>query len=168
MKYFIIGQTKIIIFKKPLLFLVILTLFNCGPEANMYKRDYIIKNNIDRTVELKFYNRRSGDLKGRTSKILSGNQSQLIETLEQTTPFNQTSENLDLFTAFGADSVRIIFDNIKVVTHVFFTNSETFSEPINRNVFLFNNYENIGNERFLYEIIEEDYENAVICDGNCD
>jgi hypothetical protein len=89
-------------------------------------------------------------------------------TIEQTSPFNQTSDEDILSAVFGADSLSMIFDNTKVATQVFFTSSEMFSEPVNRNVFLNTNYEAIGGERFLFKITEVDYENATPCNGDCD
>lgn len=161
------GKTKLNIMRKIILLIPFFVFYNCGPEANMFKRTYIIENSLDRTVELKFYNRRTGELNGRTSKTLNGSQNQLQESIEQTSPFNQTSDKLVLFTTYGADSLRIIFDNTKVATQVFYTSSETFSEPMSRNAFLNSNYEAIGNDTFLFKITQEDYQNATPCEGDC-
>jgi len=154
--------------RKLLLLIPLFILFNCGPEANKFKRTYIIENSLNRTVELKFYDRRTDELKSRNFNILSGNQDRLQGTIEQTSPFNQTSDKAILSAVFGADSLSMIFDNTNVATQVFYTSSETFSEPLNRNVFLNTNYEAIGNDRFLFKITEKDYENATPCNGDCE
>jgi hypothetical protein len=154
--------------RKILLLIPLFLFYNCGPEANKFKRTYLIENSFNGTVKLKFYDRRTGESRTRKSKVLTGNQQQLEGTIEQSNPFDNSNNNHIVSAVYGADSLRIIFDKKKVITQVFFTSSETFSEPLNKNVFRHENYEAIGNEKFLFKITEEDYQNATPCDGDCE
>jgi hypothetical protein len=70
--------------------------------------------------------------------------------------------------SFLSDSVVIIFnDQRKLSTFLISDVAGTFSEPKFRNIFRHGNYEAIGNDKFLFKITEEDYENAIPCDGDC-
>jgi hypothetical protein len=146
---------------------IFLSVLGCTDnEVEMKRRDYTIQNNTDFSVKIEFYNVSDGTLNNQTSDILNNNGSQLANKVEQDQPFTN-SEDVPIF-AHVSDSVRIIFNNEKFYINTFNTFSDTFSEPINRNIFRHSNYENLGNERYLFKITQEDYENAEDCNGNCD
>lgn len=70
-----------------------------------------------------------------------------------------------------ADSIIVIFNNERFFSSYLITeegNTFSYSEPINRNIFRSGNYEEIGDQEFLYTITQEDYNNATSCDGPCE
>ena len=143
---------------------VFLSVLGCTDnEVDFNKRDYIIENNTDFQLDIKFYNKTSGILIGNLSGIIQNRDSQLTNTIEQTSEF----ENINV-PYVGADSVKVIIDNDKFFTSSYDFDNSIFSEPINRNLFRHSNYENLGNERYLFKIAQQDYENAEDCNGNCD
>ena len=137
----------------------------CTNEVVMKRRDYSIQNDTDFSVKIEFYYPSNGTLNNQTSGILNNKGSQLTNKVEQDQPFTN-SENVPSF-AHVSDSVRIIFNNEKIYVNTFNTFDETFSEPLNRNLFRQSNYESLGNERYLFKITQQDYENASDCSGNC-
>lgn len=142
---------------------IFLSLLGCTDnEVDFNKRDYIIENNTDLQLSVKFYNKTSGILIDNLSGFLQNSDSQLTNTIEQTSEF----ENINV-PYVGADSVKVIINNDKFFTSSYDFDSETFSEPINRNIFRHSNYENLGNERYLFKITQQDYENAEDCNGDC-
>lgn len=145
---------------------IFLSFHGCIPknEVEMNIRDYIIENDTDYKVDIKFY--LNGNLNNLTSKVLNSKGEQLSEKVEQTSEFDNSGNNL--LSAYQGNSIKIIFNNTKFYTHTFNTFNETFSEPIDRNLFWHSNYENLGNEKYLFKITEQDYENAEDCNGNCD
>ena len=146
---------------------IFLSVLGCTDnEVEMNRRDYIIENNTNFSVNIKFYNVSNGILNNQTSGILNNNGNQLTNKVEQDQPFTN-SEDVPIF-AHVSDSVKIIFNNEKFYINTFNTFNESFSEPISRNIFRHSNYEDLGNERYLYNITQQDYENAEDCNGNCD
>jgi len=151
--------------------IIILTIFlsvlGCTDnEVEMNRRDYNIKNNTDNIIDITFYDRGSGNVVTQTSQVLNPDD-ELSEKVEQTSNFDDSNSNA-IFNAYLGDSVRIVFNQVKFLTYTFHPDSNEFSEPINRNIFRHSNYENLGNERYLFKITQQDYENAEDCNGNCD
>jgi len=73
--------------------------------------------------------------------------------------------------SFPGDSIRIIFNNERIISyHIIYDDEDSFfySQPINRNIFRVGNYEDLGDEDFLYTITQEDFDNATPCDGPCE
>ena len=143
-----------------------LFLFGCTYEVEMNRRDYTIKNNTDLTADITFYDRISGKIIFQSSKKLNPSD-QLSEKVEQTSNFDDSDSNA-IFNAYLGDSVRIVFSQVKYLSYTFHPYNNEFSEPINRNIFRHSNYEDLGNERYLFKITQQDYENAEDCNGNCD
>lgn len=168
MNYSIIGIKKRIMRKIILIStLVLLSLLGCTNEVEMNRRDYIIENATNFKVYIKFYGRVSGNLKGQTSRVLNNKGEQLSQKVEQTSDFDDSTSNA-IFKAYEGDSVRVIINDSKVYTNTFHPFNNTFSEPINRNLFRHSNYDDIGNETYVFKITEQDYENAEDCNGNCE
>ena len=146
---------------------VFLSVFGCTDnEVEMSRRDYTIKNNTDLTADITFYDRISGKIILQSSKKLNPSD-QLSEKVEQTSNFDDSDSN-EIFNAYLGDSVRIVFSQVKYLSYTFHPYNNEFSEPINRNIFRHSNYEDLGNERYLFKITQQDYENAEDCNGNCD
>ena len=145
---------------------IFLSVLGCtNNEVEMNRRDYIIENNTGISTAIKFYSRVDGMLNNQTSKVLS-NGHKLSEKVELTIEFDSSEDYPRL--AYGADSIKIVFNNEKFIINKYNTINSQFSEPINRNIFRHSNYENLGNERYLFKITQQDYENAEDCNGNCD
>ncbi len=143
---------------------IFLSVLGCTDnEVEKNRRDYVIENDTNLMVNITFYDRVNGNTIA--SRILNPSD-ELIGTVEQTSDFDNSGFTTS--SAFQADSVRLIIDNAKFYTNVFNTINNAFSEPINRNLFRHSNYENLGNERYLFKITQQDYENAEDCNENCD
>ena len=144
---------------------VFLSVLGCTDnEVEMNRRDYIIENETEVNLSVKFYNKANGTLNNQTSKDLSKGE-QLSEKIELTIEFDISEDYPSL--AYSSDSVRIVFNNEKFLTSKYNSINMVFSEPIGRNMFRHSNYENLGNERYLFKVTQQDYENAEDCNGNC-
>ncbi|VAW14381.1 hypothetical protein MNBD_BACTEROID03-709 [hydrothermal vent metagenome] len=145
---------------------VFLSVLGCTDnEVEMNRRDYIIENETEVNLSVKFYNKVNGTINNQTSKDLNKGE-QLSKKIELTIEFDISEDYPSL--AYGSDSVRIVFNNEKFLTSKYNSINMVFSEPIGRNIFRHSNYENLGNERYLFKITQQDYENAEDCNGNCD
>lgn len=142
---------------------ILIFLFGCTNEVEFNKRDYIIENDTDFQLNIEFYNKTSGNLISDLSGILDSRGLQLTNTIEQTSEFDNFSVPL-----VGADSVKVILNKDKFLISSYDSDNNVFSEPINRNIFRHSNYKNLGNERYLFKITQQDYENAIPCNGDCD
>lgn len=153
--------------KKLFLFILFLAFYNCGPEAEKFGRNYSIENTSNHIVELDFYSSTTPqtDL---TNIILERNEIIAGKRFEFSRPVSTNSDYTGPQNSFLSDSVVIIFDNQRKLSTYLISDMEgTFSEPELRNLFRHGNYEDIGNENFLFRITEEDFENATPCGGNC-
>ncbi|WGH74545.1 hypothetical protein P8625_10620 [Tenacibaculum tangerinum] len=146
--------------------LTFLSVLGCTDnEVDMNRRDYTIKNETGYLVNISFYSRTNGTLNYDSPKTLESNGGQITNKVELSIEFDDSEDYPKL--AFSSDSVKVIFNNEKIYTNVFNSMTNTFSEPINRNLFKHSNYENLGNEQYLFKITQEDYENAQPCNENC-
>jgi hypothetical protein len=152
-------------------FLIIVVLNSCGPEAEMFQRQYIIENGTGIPVELQFY--RNGELAFRFSETQLQNTEQLEGLIIDRSggPWSELSpEQLSdaPIGSFEADSVRIIYENLKISTFTYKNspNGGIFT-PTVRNVLRDSDYSDIGGDKFLFTINQSDFENATDCNGNC-
>jgi len=139
---------------KKSVFLIVISFFLTGcPEEIRNDRYYILENNSNHELVLKFYFQ--GSLLEYLTTALSENENYSGQISYQ---------NEDVFSfpsnAFKADSIVIDFDNLKRGTYAIDFLNASFSEPLNRNVFRHENFEHIGNDNFLFSITEEDYNRA--------
>lgn len=139
---------------KRTIFLIVLSfLLTACPEEIQNDRYYVLENSSNHEIVLKFYSQ--GNLLAYLTTTLSED-----ETYEGSIRY----QNEDLFSfpsnAFKSDSIEIDFDNVKRRTYTIDFINGNFSEPINRNVFRHENYQDIGNDKFLFVITEEDYNAA--------
>jgi hypothetical protein len=154
--------------KKILLLIPIFALFNCGPEAQMFERQYLIENKSNTTIQLYFYllSEPVNDFSGielNKNRILEG------KRFEFSKPVSNDSDYTGSRLSFKSDSAIIIFNNKRKLSIYLKHDMESvFSEPKNRNIYRHGNYESIENDQFLFKITEEDFENATPCDGDCD
>ncbi len=154
--------------KKILLLIPLFTLFNCGPEAEKFERQYLIENNSNKNIRINFYlmfepvNSYS-DIDLNQGEILNGTR------FEFSRPVSKKPDYTGPRLSFKSDSAVVIFDNQrKLSTYLISDMEATFSEPKSRNIFRHGNYEALGNDQFLFKITEEDYENATPCNGDCE
>ena len=141
-------QNKIIL-------IVTLLLYSCDELDSV---EYIIENNTDFIVDIRFYDRSSGNIVIPASGSLYQKGGQLFRThsiygeviISETTPI----------LAYQADSVRIIFNEEKYLFYSVKIGSPTvFSESINRNIFKHSNYEYLKGV-YVYKLTQQDYETA--------
>ncbi|NJB37803.1 hypothetical protein [Croceivirga sp. JEA036] len=155
---------------KYIVYLLLLILASCGPEAEMFQRQYVIENGTGVPVELQFY--RDGSLSLGFETILLQNQERIagLELDRSGGPWTDLSSEqlLDRPSAsFESDSVRLIFNNEKIITYKITYIPLTFS-PTERNLLRDTDYTSIGGDKFLFTINESDFENAEDCNGNCE
>lgn len=144
---------------------VFLSILGCTDnEIELIDRTYILENDTEFTVDIKFYNKIDNSLNTETSRILNTKGDRLSEEIKKIDNF---PEGLPA-SVFIADSVMVVINGDKFFNYAYDFDSKIFSEPINRNLFKHSNYENLGNERYLFKITQLDYENAEDCSGNCD
>ena len=161
----LIRKTEIM---KPIILILIsliLTILGCTNEVEINNREYIIENATNYNIDIRFYDRVSGDLNSQKSTMLKANEELLSNRIE----INSNSKNSEEYPslAFGSDSVKVILNNTKTFTNVFNIIDGTFSDPINRNLFKHSNYESLGNETYVFKITEQDYQNAENYNTDC-
>ena len=141
---------------------IFFSVFGCiVTEVAPNEREYIIENDTEFQLNIKFYNIKSGILIDGLSGIVQNRGLQLINIIEQTSEFDN-----NIVPYIGTDSIRVIINKNKFFTCTY--NKSFFSEPINRNILKHSNYEDLGNEKYIFTITQEDYENATPCNGNCE
>ena len=139
--------------------LVIISFFllGCPADDNMGDRYYTIENQSNHSLLIKFY--RDGNIIDHMTTILSENSDTFTRTLRYTN--DEDNFTLPYFAYRSADSIVIDFDDVKRQIYTLDFNNKTLSEPIDRNIYRHENYENLGKDRFFFKVTEEDYNNAV-------
>jgi len=154
---------------KQIKYLAFLILASCITEAPIYPRRYIIENDTGIPITLQFY--KEGTLTFRYGETQLQNTEQLVGvTLERRMPWSELSPDTiadSPVSSFQADSIRIIYDNLKVSSFTYTRKTGNFT-PIERNILRDSDYTSIGGDNFLFIINESDFENAEDCNGNCE
>ncbi len=145
--------------KKQYLFILILVsifLYGCPSDDNYNDRYYTMENQSNHSLLIKFYN------KGNLLDFITTNLSENGDQYKGSFTYDNLSDKFGLPSRAyrSTDSIVIDFDNIKRQIYTIDFLNRTFSEPINRNVYRHENYEDLGKDRFLFKITEEDYNNA--------
>ena len=148
-----------------------LILNSCVKEAPMWKRTYQIKNNSGFDVTIRAFENYLGEGDFQDFTVLNGTilsgvkvEGTNFDTVDQVDNANVTT------TSFSATRFIIVYNSEKRMTHsVDFddNNNPAFSNPINRNIIRAGNYTNIGNDIYQFTLIQEDYDNAEPCNGDC-
>ena len=137
--------------------IVLLIISNSCTDQGFYEGRYIIENDTERTVEIRFYKRQ------RVGAPI------LVLTKEINGPGIIYDEFKKLYSpgdseipkdVFGADSLAVIFNSEKIQAHY-------ESIPFENSLSDFGDYMQDGNTN-RYIITEENYENAIPCDGDCE
>ena len=154
--------------KNLILFLsVVIFSTSCVTESRMYPRQYSLKNESNQVIKLKFYFKYYNQLV--YGEIITLNNTEVFNggVLETDQP-HSNEINHPIINAFkSSDSLIVIYNDLKKSTFSIGFNGD-LSTPIERNLFRHGNYENLGNDDFQFTIMEEDYNNAEDCNGNCD
>ncbi len=137
--------------------IVLFIISNSCTDQGEYKGRYIIENATERTVKIKFYERqRVGEpLLAFTRDIVGpGVLYDEVKVLDGVTD-TQSPEDV-----FGSDSLAVIFDGEKIQAHY-------EGLPFENSLAFFSDYMQEG-DTFRYIITEENYKNALDCDGDCE
>ena len=142
-------------------------LSSCVTESRMYPRQYSLKNESNQVIKLKFYFKYDNQLV--YGEIITLNNTEVFNggVLETDQP-HSNEINHPIINAFkSSDSLIVIYNDLKKSTFSIGFKGD-LSTPIERNPFRHGSYENLGNDDFQFTIMEEDYNNAEDCNGNCD
>jgi hypothetical protein len=137
------------------IFFVFIALFLLGcPDMGTYYSSYKIINGTTHAVELRFYKGSiASDERNFVFKAATDGEGLVLERTLKTFALETNSP----IEAFKADSIALVFNKERVEGHKLFVPAG--------NSMLFD-YERNG-EQFTYTITEENYNNAIPCDGSC-
>lgn len=155
-----IKYTKLLIFGICSNFLLLSC--NKGETDNKTIEIYNYNNKIDGSIKIKTW--KQNILK---EYIIDSNKSLknkiILSDAVQCSVNDVVSTNSDCI-LFHSDSIKVIFKNLKYLK--FKRGSNSNRNILNQESYV---YENINNEKiFNYNFTEEDYNNAIDCNGNCD
>ena len=135
-----------------LYFFILILLTGCTTEQEA-NSEYIIESELDGEIRLEFY--RNGSISTKISPVNFSGRGQLLK--KKGDKLGSTASPFDVFLS---DSIVIIFGNERLEGHNFFT--PTGSSLLNQN-----DYQKVGDDRYLYIITEKNLNNALPCDGPC-
>ena len=155
---------------KIFLFLIITLILNgCVKETPMVDRTYQIRNSSNDDVIIRGYINFDGtgsfeDIFLEENQVYVGGEIILSELSNFNNPNNVTPTS-----SFSYSRFKIVFDNERYMSHSFDVEDDVniFSDPVERNVLRSGNYTNIGNDIYEFELTQEDYDNAILCHGDC-
>lgn len=150
-KYFII----------PILALI---LSSCVQEAEMYPRQYLLKNNSGVNINIKIYDFLDDNL---TEESLAFEDTLFGGRYEHSSRRSDDPNSKEPTGSFASDSIILIFNGTKKTAIFLDSANYDFSKPVSRNLFRHGNYKSIGNDQFIYTITPQDFENAKDCNGDC-
>lgn len=150
--------------------IVLMQLLSCWPEADMWERTYQIKNSTGYDITIRAFESFNGigsfeDITLLESQIYTG-----VKASGSNFDALNDSDNGIPTTSFSFSRFIVVYNNEKSIIHsVDFdeNNDIIFSEPINRHLLRGGNYTDIGNDIYEFVLTEEDYNNAIPCDGDC-
>ena len=150
-----------------LLFCVILS--SCVVESKMFERSFILKNATGQSINVKFYDLVSGE----PTIITLGNNEDIEGVVDESEVRIDDIPNGSggPISSFNVRQIDLIFSNETILQST--SSSEDngqgfFSEPVQFNLLRNGNYQNIGNDQYLYTITQADYNAATPCDGPCE
>jgi|SRR6056297_3220649 len=132
--------------------LVFMIVFGCTPEQSTVS-EYQIENGLDFPIALRFY--RNGLPSTETTTVILEDPGDTYKKSGETLGSNTTP-----FDVFSADSILIVFDGKRIQGHNLF-------EPKGFSLLNQQDYQSMGNNKFLYLINQKNYNNAIPCDGPC-
>lgn len=143
-------------------FLIILPIFifSCNNESE-FPTNFIIENTIERTIEIKFYDRSIKDASGNSKLVNSRNIIGKGMLYNESRTVQGPADSDSPLEIFKADSLAVFFDNENVESHY-------DGLPSGNSLTFIGDYIGEGNTTYTYKITEKNYQNAVECDGNCE
>ncbi|WP_339623008.1 hypothetical protein [uncultured Winogradskyella sp.] len=153
------------------LIIILILSISCVTEAKMWERTYQIKNESNHDIVIRFYdtfdNENFQDIVVLNGELYRGDR-------VEGTNFDALNDNESLRPgqSYSSFKVIVIYENIKSIEYSRIDSDgddipDSFSEPINRNLLRAGNYIDIGNDIYEFMLTEEDYDNAIPCDGDC-
>jgi len=153
------------------LIIILVLSLSCVPEAKMWERTYQIKNESGYDVVIRFYDSFSDenfeDIAVMNSDFFRGDEARgtNFDALDDT-------ESIRPGRSYSSFTIIVVYDNDRKMEYSLVDTdgddiSDSFSEPINRNLLRAGNYITAGNEIYEFVLTEEDYNNAIPCDGDC-
>ena len=139
------------------------------PETRMVEGTFLIENQYSEEIIIKKFYRTSPET---TFELVTLQPQEIYRgrTRETTneSAFNDPS-SITPITSLYADTIVFVFNNMKEKGYSFeYTDEMTiFSLPLDRNPTRVGSYEQIGDNEYLFKITQEDFDNAVPCDGPC-
>lgn len=137
--------------------IVLLTIVGSCTDQGDYKGRYIIENATERSVKIKFYERQRV---GKPVLILIKEINGSGIVYDEFKTLSSPGDNEIAKDIFGADSLAVIFNDEKIQAHY-------SGLPFGNSLVFFSDYIQEGDTN-RYIIIEENYQNAIECDGDCE
>lgn len=134
------------------LVVIVFIFFGCTPEQSTVS-EYEIENRLNIPIVLRFY--RNGLPSTKTTAITLKGPGESYKKSGETLGSNTTP-----FDVFDADSISIIFNEERIQGHNLF-------EPKGFSLLNQQDYQNMGNNKFLYLIGQDNYDASVACEDNC-
>ncbi|MDC0006464.1 hypothetical protein OAE03_02575 [Winogradskyella sp.] len=151
------------------LVIILILSFSCVTEADMWERTYQIKNSTGFDITIRAFENFDGtglfeDVDLSNNEIYTG-----VKASGSNFNYLNNPENDIPTISFSYTRFIIVFSNSRKTTHSFDVedNNVIFSEPTDRNLFRGGNYIDIGNDNYEFVLTQEDYDNAIPCDGDC-
>lgn len=152
--------------------IIILTLsISCVTEADMWERTYQINNSSGRDIIIRLYENFSNEVFEDIE--ISNNQSFRGDKIEGSN-YDALNDNESLRPgqSYSSFNIIIVYDNVREQEYNLVDTdndgiTDSFSEPIDKNLLRSGNYSSIGNNVYELVLTEEDYDNATPCDGDC-
>ncbi|WP_299128259.1 hypothetical protein [uncultured Winogradskyella sp.] len=156
--------------RNKILLLAFFALMSCPSESEMWERTYQVRNDTVYVVTIRAFESFEGigffeDVSLSNNEIYAGN-----KAFGSNFSILNDSNNVIPASSFGRSRFIVVFDDERFMIHSLNLDENgntVFSEPINRNLLRGGSYTHIGNDFFEFVLTEEDYNNAIPCNGNC-
>ncbi|WP_299128258.1 hypothetical protein [uncultured Winogradskyella sp.] len=156
---------------KTVLFISFFVLMSCPSESPMWERTYQIRNDSGFDTVIRFYDIFNNEIF--QDIIVLDNQFFRGDTIEGSNfdALNDT-ESIRPGQSYASFRLIIVYENERKMEYTRIDSDDddipdSFSGPINGNLLRSGNYTNIGNNIFEFVLTDEDYNNAIPCNGNC-
>lgn len=157
--------------KKLIALLLLLLLVSCPAELPIWERTYQMKNNSGYELVIRLYENFSNvnfeDIivlndQFYRGDIIEGRNFDALDDVESIRPGQ----------SYSSFKIIVFYDNERKMEYSLVDTDEdgitdSFSDPLNRNLLRAGTYMSIGNDVYEFVLTEEDYYNATPCDGDC-
>ncbi|MCL5245181.1 hypothetical protein M4I21_05130 [Cellulophaga sp. 20_2_10] len=151
-------------FKLSLIISMLILIVSCDRNNdNKFTRNYILENGTEHKIELRFYKLGVQIFDFENQNVLNDTGAVFSQSV-----IEDSFAPAEASGAFqGADSLIIVFNNTRK-SKIIWDGDNTTLEGISKNLFSDEVYIIENNENYRYVFIEQDYNNAIDCNGNCD